>query len=177
MKIYTTRGDSGETDIRGAKRVAKTDPRVEAYGTVDEANSVIGVCRPTGHEDVDDLLLRVQNQLHVVQAQLATPPGVETPVIDGADIDELENAIDHYDEELTPLTAFIIPGGSPSGSRLHQARAVVRRSERRAVELTAHDESVSPLVVAYLNRLSDLLFTLSRAVNARDGVEETTPDY
>ena len=177
MSIYTGRGDAGETDLRTMERVSKTDPRIEAYGTVDEANALIGTVRPTGHDDVDDLLADVQNQLHVVQADLANPdPDPDDPRIDEEHVDALEAAIDEFDEELEPLRSFVLPGGGDSGAALHHARAVVRRAERRAVQL-ARAESINETVVAYLNRLSDALFTLARVVNAREGEREESPTY
>ncbi|MFA9518682.1 cob(I)yrinic acid a,c-diamide adenosyltransferase [Halopenitus sp. H-Gu1] len=177
MTIYTGRGDAGRTDLRTMERVSKTDPRIEAYGTVDEANALIGTVRPTGYTDVDELLADIQNQLHVVQADLANPdPDPDDPRVDDDHVDALETAIDDFDEELEPLQSFVLPGGGDSGAALHHARAVVRRAERRAVEL-ARTESINEAVVAYLNRLSDALFTLARVANARDGEREDSPTY
>ena len=179
MKIYTRRGDGGQTDLRGGDRVSKTSPRVEAYGTVDEVNAVVGMARPTGYDDVDDHLAAVQNHLHIVQSEFATPdPDADTPRIDGDHVDELEAWIDEADEELEPLQNFVVPSGSEAGSRLHHARSVCRRAERRAVALAETDgEAVNADAVAYLNRLSDALFTLARLVNQREGVAEHEPTY
>lgn len=179
MKIYTRRGDEGQTDLRGGKRVSKTSKRVTAYGTVDEVNALIGLSHPTGYEDIDDWLSNLQNHLHIIQSEFATPdPDAETPRIDEEHVTDLERWIDAADEELEPLRSFIIPGGSESGARLHYARSVARRAERCAVALAESDtEVVNADAVAYLNRLSDALFTFARLVNARDGVREENPTY
>ena len=177
MKIYTGRGDDGMTDLRDMSRVSKTSARIEAYGTVDELNAVVGMARPTGSTDVDDHLESVQNHLHVVQADFANPdPDEDDPVVRAAHVEALEGWIDDADEELEPLDHFVLPGGSEPGARLHHARAVARRAERRAVALAA-DEPVNDRAIVYLNRLSDALFTFARLVNARDGVREDRPTY
>jgi len=177
MKIYTRRGDEGKTDLRGGDRVSKTSPRVEAYGTVDEVNAVVGLAYPTGYDDVDEWLGAIQNHLHVVQAEFATPDrDADVPHVDDEDVEQLEAWIDAADEELEPLQSFIFPGGSEQGSRLHHARAVCRRAERRAVAL-ADDQAVNEHAVAYLNRLSDALYTFARLVNQREGVTERSPTY
>ena len=178
MKVYTGRGDEGMTDLRDMSRVSKTSFRIEAYGTVDEANSAIGVLRPSGYDDVDEQLREIQNHLHIVQADLATPDpeDEDTPHLQPEHTEWLEELIDGYDDELEPLESFILPSGSDVGARLHQARAICRRAERRCVDL-AGDEPINAEVVAYLNRLSDALFTLARVVNARDGIEEESPQY
>ncbi|MFC7097936.1 cob(I)yrinic acid a,c-diamide adenosyltransferase [Halobaculum marinum] len=177
MPIYTGRGDEGKTDLRDMSRVSKTSPRIEAYGTVDEANALIGTIRPTGYDDVDEMLQSVQDHLHVLQADFANPdPDEDDPVVKPHHTQQLETWIDELDEELEPLTHFVLPSGSEAGAKLHHARTVVRRAERRAVDL-ADDEPVNGEAVAYLNRLSDALFTFARAVNARDGVPEDAPDY
>ncbi len=177
MTIYTGRGDQGDTDLRDMSRVSKSSPRIEAYGTVDEANALIGTVRPTGHDDLDELLETVQNHLHVVQADLANPdPDPDDPQVEPDLVELLEDRIDAFDEELEPLTSFVLPGGGESGARLHHARTVTRRAERRVVEL-ARSEPINETVVSYLNRLSDLLFTLGRVANARDGEPEESPSY
>ncbi|EMA67665.1 ATP/cobalamin adenosyltransferase [Halorubrum aidingense JCM 13560] len=177
MTIYTGRGDEGDTDLRDMSRVSKSSPRIEAYGTVDEANALIGTVRPTGHDDLDGLLEAIQNHLHVVQADLANPdPDPDDPQVDTEIVATLEDRIDEFDEELEPLRSFILPGGGESGARLHHARTVTRRAERRVVEL-ARSEPINETVVTYLNRLSDLLFTLGRVANARDGEPEESPSY
>ena len=177
MKIYTGRGDEGMTDLRNMSRVSKTSARIEAYGTVDEANALIGVVRPSGHDDIDEHLRAIQNHLHVIQADFADPDDdSDVPRIDEADVDQLEEWMDGYDEELDPLSSFILPSGSASGAKLHHARAVVRRAERRAVQL-ATDEPINVEAIAYLNRLSDALFVFGRVVNKREDVPEESPTY
>ena len=177
MTIYTGRGDEGKTDLRDMSRVSKTSPRIEAYGTVDEANALIGTIRPTGYDDVDEMLRTVQDHLHVLQADFANPdPDEDDPVVRPSHTAQLEEWIDGFDGELEPLTHFVLPSGSEAGAKLHHARTVARRAERRAVDL-ADDEPVNAEAVAYLNRLSDALFTFARVVNARDGVPEDAPDY
>ena len=177
MKIYTGRGDEGMTDLQDMSRVSKTSPRIEAYGTVDEANALVGSVRPTGYDDVDEKLERIQNHLHVVQADFANPdPDGDDPVVTGEHVAELESFIDEADEELDPLTSFVLPGGGEAGAKLHHARAVSRRAERRAVALAA-DQPVNEQAIRYLNRLSDALFVFARLVNKRDGVPEESPTY
>jgi cob(I)alamin adenosyltransferase len=180
MKIYTKTGDAGDTGLFGGGRVAKNHPRVEAYGDIDELNAVLGVVRATEPMPrVDDVLLPIQRDLFAIGALLATPDRdkmrqhLDKARIDDARIVELEHAIDDGDTELEPLRAFIIPGGTPKAAALHVARTVCRRAERRVVDLSASTE-IPPLVVIYLNRLSDLLFTLARVANRRAGAAEET---
>jgi len=171
-KIYTRGGDAGETSLGDGTRVAKSAPRVAAYGDVDEANSVIGIVRlhVTGADDA--LLARIQNDLFDVGADLCVPI-VENPEypqlrVTQAQVDWLEAQIDRLNAEMPPLSSFILPGGSPAAAFLHLARTVVRRAERLVVTLlSAPDEAVNRLVLIYLNRLSDLLFVLSRHVNGQ----------
>ncbi|MFB6168354.1 MAG: cob(I)yrinic acid a,c-diamide adenosyltransferase [Haloferacaceae archaeon] len=177
MKIYTGRGDDGMTDLRDMSRVSKTSARIEAYGTVDEANAVVGRVRPTGYDDVDGWLEKIQNHLHIVQADFANPdPDEDDPVVGREHVDWIESVIDEADAELDPLEHFVLPGGSEGGATLHHARAVIRRAERRAVAFAA-DQPVNEEAVVYLNRLSDALFTFARLVNDRDGVHEERPTY
>lgn len=177
MPIYTGRGDDGQTDLRTMERVGKHSPRIEAYGSVDEVNALVGTVRPTGFDDVDSILREIQNHLHVIQADFANPePEEDDPVVRAEHVAFLEDAIDEADEELEPLQAFILPGGSESGAKLHHARAVCRRAERRAVAL-GHEEDLNETAVVYLNRLSDALFTLARLVNRREDVPEENPEY
>ncbi|KAB1198408.1 MULTISPECIES: cob(I)yrinic acid a,c-diamide adenosyltransferase [Haloferax] len=177
MKVYTGRGDEGMTDLRDMTRVSKTSSRIEAYGTVDEVNALIGTVRPTGYDDVDEVLEAVQNHLFIIQADLANPdPDEDDPQIRSDHVDDLESWIDDAEAELDPLTSFILPGGSETGAKLHHARAVSRRGERRVVSLAA-EEPVNTEVVAYLNRLSDALFVFARLVNKRDDVREESPTY
>lgn len=178
MKIYTKTGDAGETGLYGDERVVKAHPRVEAYGTVDEANSALGLARsllPREHLDLHDLLERIQNALFDLGADLATRMGslYEKNIVrmDAQDVEELEKAIDRYMEESPPFRGFILPGGHPSAAALHLARTAVRRAERKVVALS-REEPVNPEAIRYLNRLSDLLFVLARVVNAREGVRE-----
>ncbi|WP_225334747.1 cob(I)yrinic acid a,c-diamide adenosyltransferase [Halomicrobium urmianum] len=177
MPIYTGRGDEGQTDLRNMDRVSKDSRRIEAYGTVDEVNALVGRVRPTGYDDVDEMLREVQNHLHVVQADFANPdPDEGDPVIEDEHVEQVEAYVDEANEELEPLEEFILPSGSDQGSKLHHARAVCRRAERRAVSFAA-EESANGAAITYLNRLSDLLFTLARLVNEREGVPEENPEY
>jgi len=179
MSLYTGRGDEGKTDLQTGERVSKTSPRIEAYGTVDELNALLGTIHPTDHEDVAETLRRVQNHLHVIQAEFATKaPTDDDPQIEHEDVDRLESWIDEFDAELPALESFVLPGGSDGASVLHHARTVCRRAERRAIalaETAAEDVREPPLI--YLNRLSDLLFVLARTLNDRSGVEEPAPTY
>lgn len=177
MRIYTRRGDEGQTDLLDASRVSKASPHIEAGGTVDEVNALVGLARRTGYDDVDDQLAAIQNHLHVVQAELANPEsGEDDPHITDEHVSRLEDWMDAHDEELEPLQSFVLPGGCEAGARLHHARTVCRRAERRAVVLDEEDD-VGDAALAYLNRLSDALFVLARVVNAREGVPEDSPTY
>ena len=180
MKIYTKTGDSGDTGLFGGGRVQKDDPRVEAYGDVDELNAVIGLARAMEPMPrIDEILVPMQRDLFSIGALLATPDRdkmekhLSKASIDDRRITGLEQAIDDCEAELEPLKAFIIPGGSRKGAVLHVARTVCRRAERRVVSLQ-RDEEIPPLVVIYLNRLSDLLFMLARVANVRAGAGEVT---
>ncbi|MEM6656363.1 MAG: cob(I)yrinic acid a,c-diamide adenosyltransferase [Planctomycetota bacterium] len=174
MKIYTRSGDQGETALFGGPRVSKDHDRIEAYGTVDELNAVLGLARTDLAEDptadVDELLGRVQHQLFDLGAELATPTPEEkgTALLTGKHIADLEGAIDHYDSELPALTQFILPGGTRVAAQLHLARCVCRRAERLVVAL-GHHEALRETPMQYLNRLSDLLFILARVANERVG--------
>jgi cob(I)alamin adenosyltransferase len=180
LKIYTKTGDAGETGLFGGGRVSKTHPRVEAYGDVDELNASIGLARSIEIVPrIDEVLVPIQRDLFALGALLATPDldkmkrHLEKASIDDRRIAELERAIDDGDEELEPLKAFIIPGGTPKAAALHVARTVCRRAERRVIALMP-DEEIPQIVVIYLNRLSDLLFTLARVANRRAGAGEVT---
>jgi cob(I)alamin adenosyltransferase len=173
MKIYTKTGDEGETGLFAGPRVPKDHPRIASYGEVDELNSVLGLVRtetlPAG---LDDLLARIQNELFDLGAELATPDAARhgNDRVAEESITALEAAIDHYEDGLTPLKQFILPGGTRGAALLHLARSVCRRAERHTVTLMrTPGEAVSSRVVRYLNRLSDLLFVLARAVNAEAG--------
>ncbi len=181
MKIYTKTGDQGDTGLFGGGRVPKNHPRVEAYGDVDELNAAIGMARAIEvMPRIDEVLVPIQRDLFAIGALLATPDRdkmrqhLEKARVDDARIAELERAIDAGDNELEPLRTFIVPGGSPKAASLHVARTVCRRAERRVVELGQHETEIPPLVVIYLNRLSDLLFTLARVANKRAGSGEVT---
>jgi cob(I)alamin adenosyltransferase len=177
MKVYTGRGDEGQTDLRDFSEVSKASPRIEAYGAVDELNALVGKVRPTGQADVDDDLREVQNHLHIVQADLANPDADEDdPVVRDEHHETLEAWMDEYSEELDPLDRFVLPGGSQKGADLHHARTVCRRAERRTVAL-ANDQPINQAALTYLNRLGDALFVLARVVNAREGVPEEHPTY
>jgi cob(I)alamin adenosyltransferase len=180
MKIYTKTGDQGSTGLFGGGRVPKDDVRVEAYGDVDELNAVIGMARSIETMPrIDEVLVPIQRDLFAIGALLATPDRekmaqhLQKARIDEARIIELEHAIDDGEAELEPLTAFIIPGGSPKAAALHVARTVCRRAERHVVRLQ-HEVTLPPLAVIYLNRLSDLLFTLARVASRRAGAGEVT---
>jgi cob(I)alamin adenosyltransferase len=173
MKIYTKTGDDGTTGLYGGGRVRKDDVRIEAFGAVDELNAVLGVARAEVlPAEIDELLMRVQNELFDLGAELATAqPSVQGLTVVGArEIGALEAAIDRFDAGLAPLKAFILPAGTRAAAALHLARTVCRRAERRVLTLSAQaGERVSPQTVVYLNRLSDLLFVLARAANAAAG--------
>lgn len=177
MPIYTKTGDTGETGLFGGGRVGKDDPRVDAYGEIDELNACIGLARAQGlHAELDALAQKLQDQLFTVGAMLATPAGSKAaaaiPKLQPTWVPEMEKAIDAFDKELPPLTQFILPAGSPGAAGLHVARTVCRRAERRVVPLVRADKAEMP-VVTYLNRLSDLLFTMARLQNHRSGVKDT----
>jgi cob(I)alamin adenosyltransferase len=175
-KIYTKTGDAGTTALGSGERVPKTSPRIAAYGTVDETNAHVGVARIhlAGQDpDVDAMLLRVQNDLFDLGADLCVPDrGEKLPYeplrVADAQVKRLEDEIDAMNGSLTPLRSFILPGGTPAAAALHVARTVSRRAERMIVELAAiPGESVSGPVLKYINRLSDFLFVASRYVNDR----------
>jgi cob(I)alamin adenosyltransferase len=177
MKIYTRRGDTGETDLIGSGRVRKDDLRVEAYGAVDELNAAIGSCTAeTAHADLREVLEAIQRTLFELGAYLATPEarhregmGMREP--GDAEIEALERRIDACEAELAPLTRFVLPGGTRAAAALHVARTVCRRAERAGVALDRR-EALAPGALRYLNRLSDLLFVLARVENRRAGVAD-----
>ena len=176
MKIYTRTGDLGDTGLFGGERISKASTRVDAYGDVDELNSVLGVVRQhrfgkDADDDFDRLLAGIQSRLFDLGAELSNAKGKDLgiPLVDDSDILAMENAIDRAEDEVAPLKVFVIPGGSPLGANLHVARTVCRRAERRVVALSG-ETPLRPEVVRYLNRLSDLLFTLARLANHRAGV-------
>lgn len=172
-KIYTRTGDSGTTGLVDGTRRAKHDPRMTAIGEVDEANSAIGLAALAVPQDAAQALRRIQNDLFDLGADLATPgedfaPSEMVLRVVPAQVAWLEAAIDRLNESLSPLASFILPGGSEGAARVHLARAVTRRAERAACALAAA-EPANPAALAYLNRLSDYLFVLARAINAPAG--------
>ena len=180
MKIYTKTGDEGETSLFGGGRVRKDHPRTSAYGDVDELNSAIGLVRATEPSDLfDDTLQAIQRDLFSIGGQLATPrpekvaKKMEKAVLPPERAAALERVMDDAEGELTPLQAFVLPGGTPKAAALHLARTVCRRAERSVVTLAGEDE-VPPEILVYLNRLSDLLFTLARLANHRAGTPDLT---
>jgi cob(I)alamin adenosyltransferase len=176
-KVYTRTGDSGETSLVGGARVSKASLRVEAYGDVDELNSLIGFARSLGDDtEIDEALALVQNDLFTVGGDLASPSGIEVPRVGEEFVASLEALSDRFLKELEPLTEFILPGGCEAGATLHLARTVARRAERRVVALSEAEEINSETII-YLNRLSDLLFILARVVNRRAAVPEKMTDF
>jgi cob(I)alamin adenosyltransferase len=171
-RIYTRTGDDGTTGLVGTERRLKCDVRIDAYGTVDEANAAIGLARietAANHPAIDAMLSRIQNDLFDVGADLATPHSKEPPKYEPlratkSQVDWVEQSIDTLNADLKPLNSFVLPGGTPAAAALHLARTITRRAERLAVEL-AQTEQVNPLAIHYLNRLSDFLFVASRSVN------------
>jgi len=180
LRIYTRTGDTGETALFGGGKVSKAHPRVAAYGDVDELNSVIGLVRATPPLDLaDELLEAIQRDLFSIGGHLATPDpdkvraALAKAALAEGRVEEFEQAIDRADLELAPLKAFILPGGTPKAAAFHLARTTCRRAERSVVALADQDE-LPPLFLVYLNRLSDLLFTLARLANHRAGVGDVT---
>ena len=175
-RIYTRTGDDGTTGLGDASRAAKTDPRLAAYADTDEANSAIGVAVTLGQlpADISRLLVRIQNELFDVGADLCNPvtdnPAYPPLRIDAGYVTRLEQACDDFNEGLPVLRSFVLPGGSAAAALLHVARTVVRRAERSTwAAFEVHGDSMNPLTAQYLNRLSDLLFILARRVNEPDG--------
>lgn len=176
MKIYTRKGDSGTTSLFGGERVSKSTKRIEAYGTVDELNSVTGLAASYEISDKGTHLLRkVQEMLFVLGADLATPPSSETRIerIGKKETEFLEGAIDEMEQDLEPLKNFVLPGGSHAGATLHVARTVCRRAERAAVACAKKDD-ISEESITFLNRLSDFFFVIARYENKRAGTREET---
>lgn len=182
-RIYTRTGDDGTTGLYSGARVRKDDPRIEAYGTVDELNSAIGLALAYARSDsgsgdrardVVTALETVQDRLFDLGAELATPSGSprSAPAVRDDDVAALERAIDDAEEHLPPLDTFIHPSGAPAGAALHLARTICRRAERRILTLADRDGDVDPVALRYLNRLGDALFVWARATNAALGVPE-----
>jgi cob(I)alamin adenosyltransferase len=173
MKLYTKSGDDGMTGLFGGQRVAKNDVRVTAYGEVDELNAAIGVVL-SEHDDAElgEMLRRIQSDLFVIGALLATPDSKKAPSqFADESVEQLERWIDRACEAVPPLECFILPGGTPSAALLHLARTICRRAERAVVTLT-QQQPIDPRIIVYLNRLSDLLFALARRGNHRAGVAD-----
>ena len=175
MKIYTRTGDEGLTSLLGGSRVPKYHLRIEAYGTIDELNSYIGLLRDQQHpEELDALFIKLQDRLFTIGAELATEPGnqkVKIPRISSEDTEWLENEIDQMEEQLPPMKNFVLPGGHQAVSVCHIARCVCRRSERLVLHLSAESE-VRTEITVFLNRLSDYLFVLSRWLTLKLGAKE-----
>jgi cob(I)alamin adenosyltransferase len=176
LKIYTKTGDTGETSLFDKSRVSKADARVDAYGEIDELNACLGAARAARLDaDLTGVLEQIQRELFAVGARLADPSGkiaprVEKVSVAEAEVRQLELMIDRLEEQLPPLRHFILPGGSTAGALLHLARTVCRRAERRVVSLGSG--AVDPIIIVYLNRLSDLLFVMARVANQRAGTAE-----
>lgn len=176
VKLYTRTGDAGETSLFDGTRVSKSDPRVDAYGDIDELNAWLGLARATGTDTrLNDEILRLQRDLFALGAQLADPADklaarVTKAIVADDDVARLERLIDELELELPPLRKFILAGGTMPGAMLHVARTVCRRAERRIVSL---DPPVDAVLLRYVNRLSDLLFVLARTINHRAGFTET----
>lgn len=175
MKIYTKTGDTGQTSLFGGKRISKADLRIDAYGTVDELNSFIGLLN-VSFVDItqNDLLLEIQHKLFAVGSNLASDPekNLITPGTVDDDILTLENNMDNMDAQLSPLTNFILPGGSVAIANAHVCRTVCRRAERLVIALDQADGKVKPIIIRYLNRLSDYFFILARYIAHVEQVPE-----
>ena len=190
MKLYTKTGDKGQTGLFGGQRVSKANPRVEAYGTIDELNSVVGWCnveaQNAGQTEMVAVLTRVQSRLFEIGADLATPRPADgedvsamissVPRVTLEHVEELERHLDRNSEKVKPMASFILPGGTELASRLHIARTVCRRVERIVVEL-GETEPLGQYIVQYLNRLSDLLFAMAREANQDAGVDDIPWGY
>lgn len=182
-KVYTRTGDRGETALVGGKRVPKDSLRIEAYGTIDELNSIVGLARVfneenlaagEAHQFLDEVLCRLQDELFDLGSELATPPEFFQPGmyrVGGDEVARLEKLMDRCQKDLLPLTSFILPGGGRVGAYLHQCRTVCRRAERDVLRLS-REEEINPEAVKYINRLSDLFFVLSRWIAKQTGERE-----
>jgi cob(I)alamin adenosyltransferase len=176
MKIYTRTGDGGETSLFGGTRVSKADARVDAYGEVDELNAWLGLVRSAPLDaDLADEIVHIQRDLFALGARLADPSSkiaarVTKATLQDSDVARLESLIDRLETEVPPLSKFILAGGSPAGGALHVARGVCRRAERRMISLAPPTD---PVLIRYINRLSDLLFVMARVANRRAGIPET----
>lgn len=176
MKIYTRTGDDGTTGLLGGSRVRKSDARIDCYGTVDELNAAVGLAAVAAPSHLAAMLREIQNDLFLLGSHLAAPAGgapqsVSLPALDPAIVARLEAQIDVAEKELPPLRQFILPGGSEAAARLHLARTVCRRAERRAVEVSGN-QPVPRVILHYLNRLSDWLFVQARSCNRIAGIQD-----
>jgi cob(I)alamin adenosyltransferase len=174
MKIYTKKGDLGETSLIGGKRVKKSNVRLHAYGTVDELNSMVGLLRDSSdNPDIRKQLLEIQDRLFVLGSLLASAPGskMKLPSIAKSDIQDLESYIDEMNDQLPELKTFILPGGHPSVSYAHLARTICRRAERWVIEIT-ENETIDAAILEYLNRLSDYFFMLARRISMEKKADE-----
>ena len=179
-KVYTRTGDRGSTGLGGGQRISKDSARIAAYGTVDELNSVLGIARANGLADqLGEALGPIQNELFHLGSDLCIlekdKERMPVPTIEGRHVDQLENWIDRFTQELPPLENFVLPGGSTGAAALHLARTICRRAERECVTL-ASEEPIGEQVVPYLNRLSDLLFVMARYENAQRGIDDVLWD-
>ena len=177
MKIYTKTGDSGKTSLLGGTKVFKNNPRIEAYGTVDELNSYIGLLSDFSNDDnAKNILKEIQDRLFTIGAELACDPEknsrITLPDLHESDVELLEKEIDKMQEELPVMKNFILPGGHPAVSFAHVARCVCRRAERCAVNLQENKGAVDQLIIKYLNRLSDYLFVLARYLGMKNNAPE-----
>ncbi len=171
--VYTRRGDEGRTDLASGERVSKSSERIEAYGTIDELNSLTGFIASKCERKSDELE-KIQNELHILQAELADRDPEKK--LSQEDIDRIEELCDRYQDECPPLRNFILAGGTEAAGSLHLARSICRRAERRIVELDTREE-LRPPVLGYINRLSDLYFLMARHENFLEEEEEKAPDY
>jgi cob(I)alamin adenosyltransferase len=177
MKIYTKTGDAGKTSLIGGTKVLKSDPRIDAYGTVDELNSYIGVVSDFSNDEHSKKILKeIQDRLFTIGSELACDPNkrinMPIPDLNESDIELLEKEMDQMDSQLPPMKNFILPGGLPAVSFMHVARCVCRRAERCCVHLKESSSEVNPLIIKYLNRLSDYLFMLARYTSMKNNAPE-----
>lgn len=177
MKIYTKTGDAGKTSLIGGTKVLKSDPRIESYGTVDELNSHIGLVSDFCKDDhIKDILKEIQDRLFTIGSELACDPDkivkMSIPDLHESDVELLEKEMDKMDKELPVMKNFILPGGSPAISFMHVARCVCRRAERCCVNLKENGGEVNPLIIKYINRLSDYLFMLARYTGMKNDAPE-----
>ena len=172
MKIYTKTGDDGTTGLQGGKRVLKSNPRIVAYGAVDEINSSLGVILSNNvDESIRQILSKIQNDLFVAGSELSSPNNEKSIKITSQMVEFLENNIDQLEKKLPALTNFILPGGHPIASLIHVSRTITRRAETQIISLS-EKEKINENCIKYLNRLSDLLFVMARTVNKRNGIED-----